>query len=372
MLSELDCEVRACGSRLVSKSSWAARFGILCCNENSQLARNFIVNDIDLQIPFEPQMNLDALHSVLKRFGFIVTITDNQFYLQFSKELHGINLDLTLITNKDYVSNEFLVIRMATMEFAHTIQEFTANTKNEFIIKINQHLLKLTLPSGLEDAYIKACQFKEFLMLKPSTDFKSYSYGVYKYLVKFKICGFNKTDTCKQESALPGFINTYQLHQALIEYFDAHVNNIARYFELKDFMTKGVTPESKQLATSIISAFYFSCIKQMCQQKNGANPLMARLASQCAEEFISTFCLSNEKKAAMSLKNIKNAFDHIVINKVQQNETRLIQNVTSYGYYPQTTLFYNPLYNPTNQAPQPYLNINKDAQEFLSQFQNRK
>lgn len=323
ILNNLDLDLNAMDSGLIFKTSLTVRFGIFCFNEQPELARKFPVNDIDLQILLNPNVNLEKVFSLLEKYQF-VRGKNTKSYVQYMGSIDGIDLEINVIKNARYFSCDYLPLRKGIVEFVKATDE-NPKSKNQNFVKIHNYTFKLTPPLGYEDTYIKACQFKEFSICEPNLNHKSICYGVFKYLTKLAMCGVNINElntTQKTSSTNLVYLNDEGLYTALIQHFDKNIHNQTCYYELKDFMVKGIADHNPELAINLLSTLYFSYLKTTYPgYSSDTKSVFSNVAWQCASTFINTYarhCGNIKIKADVTIQHIQNCFLYIASHHVHQ------------------------------------------------------
>lgn len=270
ILFNLDRALRDLGTHLFIKGSVATRFGIYLYNDSPALAGSFPINDIDIHIPFHSDVENIDLINIIEQYGFALNKvkSENHLYLQFNQSVGELDIDLTLSTDANYCSFDFLPLRMGAVEFVH---DGEINAEN--VVQTSLYAFKIIPPVDFTNEFISDCQFKEFTIQPPDARFRSYCYGAYNYLVKLGACEIEySTD----------IIHSSGLYPALIEYFKSQLqsNKTGCYLELLDFIKKGIFPGTESLAANFIYTFFYAMLTdKVCDNKEV-------IALNCANHFI--------------------------------------------------------------------------------------
>lgn len=299
ILFELDKSLRQLGSSLIFKGSVVARFGIYFYNEQPHLAGLFPINDVDIYIPFNPDINCSDIIDIITQYGFVNTSEYiNNHYLQFNQSVEGTNIDLTLVTQAAYVSLDFLPLRMGKMEFVHEQAQHLVKTCK----------FKLIPPSGLENEFISACQFKEFPTQPPGAKFRAYCYGAHHYLSKLAACGVHEFKGEAQPSN--------ELYTMLVEYFKEQLQDGRNlcYRELEEFIKRGINVNTSNVAARFIATFFYALLGDQV----GCNRQL--IADNCAKHFIQHFDLCNNGEIIQSynLKEVVESIAFVETDKVNR------------------------------------------------------
>jgi hypothetical protein len=285
---------------------------------------------------------MQGINTIIEQFGFQKVLNSNESgihpYANFSKEIDGINVDLTLITGPTYYSFNPIILHSGGMElcyFKNDTDYQDAIASGRIIVKAGKQFFELTLPTDYKNEFINACQFKAFPILKPDSKFHGYCFGISKCAEKlYKAGAFNQFNWEAQSSSgnSSDIIFYHELYPQLVKYYDEQydmqLNQLKThcYFELSKFIKKEIQPNAEHSAHALISPFYFSLISQHLNrtESNGLKKWntkdrwtednIVEMASFCSTIFIKFYCMTdNNKDIHIDLKKeTQNVVDYVM------------------------------------------------------------
>lgn len=313
IVSNLTSELTSKGAKLKLYGSTFIKMAIAKYNSDSSKACLLNSDDIDSFIPYDKDVDVNAIVDVLIRHGFVKNDTSNNdhFYSQYSLCFDNINIDLTIHRHPEYRFNEFLPIRMGDAECVNPNAIDLSSDLNHYL-RVGPYYFKINIKAGFEDVFVKACQFKEFIVSRPHPKFRAYCYNIYKYLDKLKSVYPNACNNFKLTLS-DSFVSYANLMPVLTQYFIKQLQSPTNkcYLEMYEFIRKGLINENKKMAVPFIEAFFIALLTTQISKLQCVLDLehIQYLSAKCANYFIDTYVISVDK---IDLGSIKQVMDGIL------------------------------------------------------------